>query len=119
MNDIEQSPLPHVLDTLPPRGEVAAGSDRPMTDMEIKLQLSIYADRCKQAHKQASAVAVGRKAIIVSNFNGQPHGRSRKPLTGKVVTISSVSLYSDGQVSFCSWDVPDAGFGADDVEFIS
>lgn len=89
-------------------------------NQEIKDYLETLALQAQSLQQQASSV-VGRQARIVSNFNGQPHGgRSRKPLTGKVIEISSVSLYEDGTYSFCSWkpDWINAGFGPDDIEFL-
>lgn len=68
--------------------------------------------------ERASAAFKGRSVRITSNFNGQPHGRSRKPLTGKVVTIDIVYLNEWGKPSFFSWQIPDAGFSIDDCELL-
>lgn len=46
----------------------------------------------------------GRRVRIISDFNGQMHGRSRAALTGQILTVRSVdvdafsvSLFLDGQ----------------------
>lgn len=89
-------------------------------DQEIKAYLQSLAARVKQLEQEAHSIC-GRKARIVSKFNGQPYGgRSRKPLTGKVVEITSVYLKCDGTYSFHSArpDWIGAGFGPEDVEFL-
>jgi len=89
-------------------------------DQEIKAYLQTLAVKVQQLHQEANAL-IGRKARFVSKFNGQPYGgRSRKPLTGKVIEIGAVHLSSDGTYSFCSFkpDFINAGFGPKDIEFL-
>jgi len=90
------------------------------SDVEIKAYLQGLAQRVQRLEEEARGI-VGRKARIVSKFNGQPYGgRSRKPLTGKVIEITSVYLCSDGTYSFHSArpDWINAGFGPNDIEFL-
>lgn len=92
----------------------------PTSDQEVKAYLQALALKVQQLEQEARSM-VGRKARIVSKFNGQPYGgRSRKPLTGKVVEITSVYLCSDGTYSFHSTrpDWINAGFGPNDIEFV-
>lgn len=83
-----------------------------------KVRLITLADNYRTLQEQANAIALGKKVRITSGFNGQQFGRSKKSLKGKVVTVNSVSLYEDGEVSFFSWEIPGAGFGLDECEFI-
>jgi hypothetical protein len=89
------------------------------SDAQIKAALTLLAEKVRQAHEEAATV-IGYKARITSDFNGQPYGRSHKPLYGKVVEIGSVTLYPDGTYSFCSFkpDWINAGFGPEDIEFL-
>ena len=90
-----------------------------VADHEIKAYLQSLAQKVKLLEQEARGVC-GRKARIISKFNGQPYGgRSRKPLTGKVVEITSVFL-SGGGYSFHSTrpEWINAGFGPEDIEFI-
>jgi hypothetical protein len=90
------------------------------SDVEIKAYLQGLAQRVQRLEEEARGI-IGRKARIVSKFNGQPYGgRSRKPLTGKVVEITSVYLCPDGTYSFHSArpDWINAGFGPNDIEFL-
>lgn len=48
---------------------------------------------------KANLLAVGKKVRILSDFNGQPYGKSRKSLCGDVFTIGAVYLESTGRVS--------------------
>lgn len=83
-----------------------------------KDNLQMLAESYMALQEQANAIALGKKVRITSEFNGQQFGRSKKSLKGKVVTVNSVSLYEDGEVSFFSWEIPGAGFGLDECEFV-
>lgn len=39
---------------------------------------------------RADALVVGRPVKIVSDYNGQPYGRSRKSMRGKVMTVERI-----------------------------
>lgn len=45
-----------------------------------------------QANNLVREQLIGRECRVLSNFNGQPHGRSRKPWTGKVCKIQSAYI---------------------------
>lgn len=66
----------------------------------------------------ANNILKGRRVRITSKFNGQPMGRSKKPLTGKAVSIDIVYLNEWGVPSFFSNEIPDAGFSIDDCELL-
>jgi hypothetical protein len=87
--------------------------------MSIKDQLTLIADRAKALSTEALDIAAGKSARVISKFNGQPFGLSRKPLTAKVLTITCVYVDANcGRVTFWSENAPDAGFGMEDVEFL-
>jgi hypothetical protein len=73
----------------------------------------------KNIQEEARCLVAGRKVRIVSNFNGQPCGRSRKSLKGTVQTVKSLQLdgyhiwlfLEDGGKCWC-------GVGLKEVEFI-
>lgn len=89
------------------------------SDAQVKQELSLLAWQYRQLCDKATLVAVGRKVRIVSDFNGQPYGRSKKSLRGKILTINSVHLYQDDRVSFCCDDPSvQAGFDMLDMEFV-
>lgn len=53
-----------------------------------KLAIACLAD-LNSINMQIGCLLVGRRCIIQSEFNGQPFGRSRKSMRGKMVTIRS------------------------------
>lgn len=90
---------------------------------DAALRCSLDADRraAQQVQDAARKLVVGKRVRVTSKFNGQPYGRSRPPLTGKILIIDSVFL--DGsEVSFTghhedgSW--LHAGFSLSDIEFL-
>jgi hypothetical protein len=84
---------------------------------EIQRECKAYSDKIRSIHDRVSKMLVGRKARIISNFNGQPYGTSHKSLKGKIMTIKMVSVDEtdcqvyDGQVSNCYLRM-------DEVEFL-
>ena len=79
-------------------------------------QLCKLNDQATHLVDQANEMFKGRMVRITSKFNGQPHGRSRRPLTGKILRIDVVYLNEYGKPSFYSSDSPDAGFTIEDCE---
>ncbi len=67
-----------------------------------------------------SAQVAGKEVTILSNFNGQPHGRSRKSLKGSVQKVKRAT-YDGG--SLWLWLEDDGqcwcAIGVDEVEFLS
>jgi hypothetical protein len=46
--------------------------------------------------KKLNTLLRGRTARILSDYNGQPYGRSRKPMTGKDIEVAHVCLDRSG-----------------------
>jgi hypothetical protein len=89
------------------------------TDLDMKIRLTALASTVKAAQDEADQRIVGRQVRVVSNFNGQPFGRSRKSLKGELLRVAGVALYGDGRYSFWTDDPRvNAGFDPEDVEFI-
>jgi len=50
------------------------------------------AEICKQVdvlYQEANALVANKKVRVISNYNGQPIGTSRKALTGNILTAQS------------------------------
>ena len=81
--------------------------------------LKILAAQYKLLCVRASRYAVGKQARVISKFNGQPYGSSRKPLTGELLRITGVCLTEDGDVTLITDDSRvGAGFALEDVEIL-
>jgi hypothetical protein len=93
-----------------------------MNSEVLKGFLLNHASAVKTHWEAAQLEAVGKRVRVVSDFNGQPYGRSRASLRGQILIIDSVHLYDDGRVSFCGHREDgrwlDAGFGINDIEFL-
>jgi hypothetical protein len=88
-------------------------------DLAIQRRLAELAAQCQKLHEEANALCKGKSVKVVSNFNGQEFGRSKKSLRGEALLIEYVCLYEDGRYSFtANHPRVDAGFGPDDVEFV-
>lgn len=61
----------------------------------------------------------GKKVTILSGFNGQPHGRSRKSLKGSIQTVKRAT-YDGGSIWLWLEDVGQCwcAIGVDEVEFL-
>ena len=42
----------------------------------------------KEIKDKISKILIGRKVRVISDYNGQPHGKSKPKLTGKIFTIT-------------------------------
>ena len=87
--------------------------------MDISEKLSYALSDINDAIGAASDHVAGKKVTILSNFNGQPHGRSRKSLKGSVQTVKRASFdggslwlwLEDGGQCWCA-------IGFEEVEFL-
>lgn len=70
-----------------------------MTGNDAVVTALVAATTVAALGRTISETLVGRSARIVSKFNGQPHGRSRPPLTGKVFPIVAAFAESDGDIT--------------------
>lgn len=89
-------------------------------DKQAHADLTRLGREHKALVREAAKIVKGRQARVVSNFNGQPYGSSRKPLTGQCLLIEGACLNDDGSVSLYTLDPRvNAGFGLADVEILA
>lgn len=82
----------------------------------IQAAFSIVSDAQRAQEEKMRQVFVGRKVQIVSAYNGQPYGRSKRVLTGRVFEIESVSLrWEHPSLTLKGQRIP---VHLDDVEFL-
>jgi len=77
-------------------------------DYELKEKIKVIAkeitDFERKKQEEINNLIKGKKVIIVSNFNGQPFGTSKKSLKGRVFEIDSLSVqYGDIWASLTEW----------------
>jgi hypothetical protein len=72
--------------------------------------------KAKDLEDDANVYLKGRKVRIISTYNGQPHGTSKKPLTGQVFTIKRI--YFDHREPGLFLEGQDLSLGLSEVEFI-
>ena len=61
----------------------------------IQRECKNYSSRIQRIHNEIVAMVVGRQARIISNYNGQCYGHSKKSMKGKVITIKHVLIDSN------------------------
>lgn len=87
------------------------------TNSEIQRECKVISEKIQSMHDRVSEMVVGRKAKILSNFNGQCFGHSKPSMKGKIITIKDVSIGSrdcqlwDGNFDHCF-------ISMDEVEFL-
>lgn len=91
--------------------------------MTIRIPDHRVATRTLEHHSQLIGESVrslkaleGSRVRILSNFNGQPHGGSKKSLKGTIHTIREVMVSFGGEVVFFL-DRYDLSIGSDEVTF--
>lgn len=91
----------------------------PRNSYRTHARLRGLAENFADLQQEAEALVVGRSARVISNFNGQPHGRSHKPLTGQTLRISGVCLTEQGDVTLMTDDPRvNTGFLLTDVQLL-
>jgi hypothetical protein len=65
-------------------------------DKEIKLELRKLKLNAEIIKLQGDSLVVGRPVRILSDYNGQPYGRSRRSLRGETKTAERVVIDSQG-----------------------
>jgi len=66
---------------------------------EIQRECKTASFKISRTQEYLSMMMVGRKVKILSDFNGQPYGTSKKSLKGKILTVKMVTAnYADVQV---------------------
>jgi hypothetical protein len=94
------------------------------SDATLRAESLEIKDQLKRLRHAVDRDFRGRVAEFVSpHFNGQQHGRSRKPLTGERVLIASVFLSEREGVTFRAFRTEsgkliDAGFTLKEIRFV-
>jgi len=85
----------------------------------IRARLIAANQQVRDLHAQFRAELTGKKIRVVSKYNGQRVGRSRKPLTGRILTINNVAVDS-GWPSHPAFGTEESGLyiGLDEIEFV-
>ena len=107
-NQVESSPQP-------PLGQ------RCGVDGEVRDELVSFCRDVSLRWYKIRTSLKGRKVEILSNYNGQPHGRSKPSQRGNVLTVRDATLDLDGsdialQLEEFALGHPFIGFG--DVKFV-
>ncbi|KKK88912.1 hypothetical protein LCGC14_2738380 [marine sediment metagenome] len=63
-----------------------------MNDKDTKVYLNALQNQVLDVHNTAQAMMIGKQVKILSDFNGQPYGRSKKSLKGKTFFVISVEI---------------------------
>jgi hypothetical protein len=70
-----------------------------MDDKEIKHQLRRIKLEAEIIRLKANALVIGRPVRIISDYNGQPYGRSRRSLQGETRTVERAHIDTHGATS--------------------
>lgn len=90
-----------------------------MTNDEILRDVKVAMAAIAGWKQNLDLLLVGRKAIIQSNYNGQPMGTSKKSRCGELVTIREVYLSGDPmRLSVFVEDWP-LGMGLDELAIVA
>jgi len=88
-----------------------------MNDTEIKNMAYSITTKIKKANDQIRDLLIGKKAKIVSDFNGQPFGHSKNSLKGMTFTVKDVTVGSDC-VHLWDGNYDHCCIGLGEVEFV-
>lgn len=58
----------------------------------MKTQLENFLVEAKAAHERLNALVKDKQVRIVSNYNGQPFGRSKRSLRGEIMTVTGAHI---------------------------
>ncbi len=82
----------------------------------ISGRIDFLMDSVEKEERAVKLLLIGRKAKILSKFNDQQYGSSRKSLTGKVYSIKSI-FYDEGNY-LVKFDECDCYIHLDELEII-
>lgn len=85
---------------------------------EIQRECKIVSEKIQQMHDRVSEMAVGRKARIISDFNRQPYGTSKKSLKGKIVTVKMTAVDEHDCYIWIGPSISNVFIPIDEVEFL-
>jgi hypothetical protein len=86
--------------------------------MTTHAQLLRDAERIEEITEAASAAVRGRVVRILSDYNGQPYGRSRKSLKGTAHVVSGVYFDVHPARAILSLEDQSLSIDATEVEFV-
>jgi len=71
-----------------------------------------------ESEKGIKALLIGRRVRIISNYNGQPYGHSKKPLTGLEFVIEGVQVDTLSGINLRAPTGHRLYLGIEEVEFL-
>lgn len=84
---------------------------------EIQRECKNYSIRIKAIQDMVSAMLVGKRVRIISDFNGQMYGTSKKSMKGREFVVESAHISHDACYVF-SWKVSNVCIPIEEVEFL-
>jgi hypothetical protein len=87
-----------------------------MKQPSLKAELLKAMQQVMEINQDAQEAIIGKKVRITSNYNGQPYGRSRPSLRGKIFTVSGVEI--GARCTFLWLKDQRLSIDLDDVEFV-
>jgi len=84
---------------------------------EIQRECKTASFKINRIHNDLSKLMVGRKAKIISDFNGQMYGKSKKSMKGREFVVESVHVSATDCCVF-SWKVSNLFIPVEEVDFI-
>lgn len=84
----------------------------------IKMKIQKHLDKIKKADEAILKLVKDEPIVIISGYNGQVCGSSKKALTGKQFNIGGVST-DMGECQFSLIDGPLVYIGMQEVEFLN
>lgn len=73
-----------------------------MNDQETKRELLRILTEAKALQLRLDTLVAGRKVKVISDFNGQPYGRSRRSLRGQTLTVERAHIDTHWGLSFAT-----------------
>lgn len=86
------------------------------TNQEIMNKLKSIQAKIESLEQEANELVAGRKARIISDYNGQPYGHSKFSMKGKIIKINNIVF--DGYFTCFSGEGLRVGISFSDIEFI-
>lgn len=84
--------------------------------MTIQDQIAVHRAEIIRTQTELEKLVIGRTATIVSDYNGQPFGTSKRSLKGQSFEVREVYITGNGQVTIflCGLDL---GLDVTELEF--
>lgn len=73
------------------------------TNQGMKDELAKIVTEMAALQNRLDALVAGRKVKVLSEFNGQPWGRSKRAMTGQILTVKWGHLHGHAEFSYVSF----------------